>query len=312
MTKTQIVNTVTKAFYKVVFEAKKHSPEILIGAGAIGTLASTVLACKATLKVNDVVDEAKDNIEVIHDSTESGHTPGGQEYSLEDSKKDLAIVYIQTGVKIAKLYAPAVILGAASIGCMIKSHNILRTRNAALAAAYAAVDKGFKEYRGRVVEKFGKEIDEELRFNIKAKEIETTVTDEDGNETTVKETVRVIDPNHISPYAKFFDEYCPDHKDCAEYNLMFVKAQQSWANNLLQRRGYLFLNEVYHSLGIPETAIGQTHGWIYDEKNPDHGGDNFVDFGILVANDFVNCHEESILLNFNCDGYILDKAYSIR
>ena len=311
MTKVQIVNTVTKAFYKVVFEAKKHSPEILVGAGVIGTLASTALACKATLKVNDVVDEAKENIDVIHESKERGLTPGGQDYSVEDSKKDLAIAYVQTGIKFAKLYAPAVILGAASIGCIIKSHNILRTRNAALAAAYAAIDKSFKAYRGRVVEKFGKEIDEELRFNIKAKEIETTITDEKGNETVVKETVRVLDPNEFGPYQRLFDEYCPDWTKDAETNLMFVKAQQTWANRVLQGRKYLFLNEVLHSLGIPETSIGQTHGWIYDDKNPNHDGDNFVDFGILMANDFVNCRERSILLNFNCDGYILDKAYKI-
>lgn len=311
MTKTQIVSTVTKAFYKVVFEAKKHSPEILIGAGAVGALASTILACKATLKVNEVVDEAKDNIEVIHESKETGLTPGGQEYSVEDSKKDLAIVYVQTGIKLAKLYAPAVILGAASLGCMFKSHNILRTRNAALAAAYAAVDKSFKEYRKRVVDRFGKEIEEELRFNIKAKEIETTVTDEDGNETIVKETVRAIDPNTLGGYSKLFDEYCPDWTKSAEANLLFVKGQQAFANERLKKQGYLFLNDVYKSLGIPETAIGQTHGWVYDEKNPDHEGDNFVDFGILMANDFVNCHERSILLNFNCDGYILDKAYTI-
>ena len=312
MANLQIVNTVTKAFYKAVFEAKKHSPEILIGAGIVGTITSAALACKATLKVNDVVDEAKENIDVIHESKEKGLTPGGQEYSAEDANKDLAIVYVQTGIKFVKMYAPAVILGAASIGCMIKSHNILQTRNAALAAAYAAVDKGFKQYRGRVIEKFGDAVDEELRYNIKAKEIETTVTDEKGNETTVKETVKVLDPNTLSPFTKLFDEYCPDWTKSAETNLLFVKAQQSWANERLQRRGYLFLNEVYHALGIPETSIGQTHGWIYDENNPDHEGDNFVDFGIMMANDFVNCHERSIVLNFNCDGYILDKAYGIR
>ena len=53
-------------------------------------------------------------------------------YSIEDSKKDLSVVYLQTGVKLAKLYAPAVALGALSITGILASNNILRKRNVAL------------------------------------------------------------------------------------------------------------------------------------------------------------------------------------
>ena len=95
-----------------------------------------------------------------------------------------------------------------SIAAIIGGHHILRKRNIALAAAYTAVDKGFKEYRGRVLERFGEEVDRELRYNIKAKEIEKTVTDANGKETVVKETVDVADPNLTSDYARFFDDGC--------------------------------------------------------------------------------------------------------
>ena len=193
MTKSQIMTSITGAFYKTKFQLKQHSPEILIAAGVIGTVASAVLACKATLKVNDILDEAKENIDKIHTATETGTTPGGQLYDVEDSKKELAVVYTQTGVKLIKLYALPVALGAASIACMISSHNILNKRNSALTAAYIAADKGFREYRGRVVERFGKEVDKELRYNLQKQEIETTVTDEKGKEKTLKETVTVVD-----------------------------------------------------------------------------------------------------------------------
>lgn len=314
MKKTELMATTTRMLHKAGFQLKKHSPEILVTVGIAGTIASAVLACKSTLKVNEVINEAKTNIDNIHAATETGKTKAGKDYSVEDSKKDLTIVYAQTGVKFVKLYGPAVALGVASIGCMLASHNILRKRNIALAAAYTAVDKGFKEYRERVIERFGKDVDHELKYNIKAKEIEKTVTDEKGKEKNTKETIEVVDPALTSPYSKFFDESCPDWHKNPEYNLMFLRSQQSWANDILVSRGYLFLNEVYSALGIPETEAGQVVGWIYDPENPNHEGNNYVDFGIYNIHreknrDFVNGYERSILLDFNVDGEILNKAF---
>lgn len=310
MKKAKIMNTLTRKFYRVGFKFKKHSPEILVGAGVVGVVASAVMACKATTKLDDVLAEMKDTVDKIHDVTEHPEKiPEGKEYTVEDSKKDLTIVYTQAGVKLAKLYGPAVVLGTVSIAAIIGGHHILRKRNIALAAAYTAVDKGFKEYRGRVLERFGEEVDRELRYNIKAKEIEKTVTDANGKETVVKETVNVADPNLTSDYARFFDDGCTGWTKDPEFNLMFLKDQQRYANDLLKSKGHLFLNEVYDMLGIPRTQAGQIVGWIYDEKNPI--GDNFVDFGIYDIADerkrsFVNGYERTILLDFNVDGNILE------
>ncbi|HQE50129.1 MAG TPA: DUF6353 family protein, partial [Fervidobacterium sp.] len=234
------------------------------------------------------------------------------QYTPEDAKKDLAIVYIQTGLKLAKLYAPAVALGTLSIASILASNNILRKRNVALAAAYATVDKTFKEYRNRVLERFGEQVDKELRYNIKAKKIEKIVVGEDGKEKKVKETIQVAEIPGYSDYAKFFDPSSPAWEKNAEYNLMFLKAEQNYANDRLKARGYLFLNEVYERLGIPPTKAGQIVGWIYDPDNPNHNGDNYVDFGLYnihkeKTRDFVNGYEEVILLDFNVDGPILDR-----
>lgn len=310
MKKAEIMNTLTRKFYRVGFKFKKHSPEILVGAGVVGVVASAVMACKATTKLDDVLAETKDTVDKIHDVTEYPEKiPEGKEYTVEDSKKDLTIVYTQAGVKLVKLYGPAVVLGTVSIAAIIGGHHILRKRNIALAAAYTAVDKGFKEYRGRVLERFGEEVDRELRYNIKAKEIEKTVTDANGKETVVKETVDVADPNLTSDYARFFDDGCTGWTKDPEFNLMFLKDQQRYANDLFKSKGHLFLNEVYDMLGIPRTQAGQVVGWIYDEKNPI--GDNFIDFGIYDIADerkrsFVNGYERTILLDFNVDGNILE------
>lgn len=310
MKKAEIMNELTRKFYRVGFKFKKHSPEILVGAGVVGVVASAVMACKATTKLDDVLAETKDTVDKIHDVTEHPEKiPEGKEYTVEDSKKDLTIVYTQAGVKLVKLYGPAVVLGTVSIAAIIGGHHILRKRNIALAAAYTAVDKGFKEYRGRVLERFGEEVDRELRYNIKAKEIEKTVTDANGKETVVKETVDVADPNLTSDYARFFDDGCTGWTKDPEFNLMFLKDQQRYADDLLKSKGHLFLNEVYDMLGIPRTQAGQVVGWIYDEKNPI--GDNFIDFGIYDIADerkrsFVNGYERTILLDFNVDGNILE------
>ncbi len=305
--KKDILNNVNRTFNKMTFKFKKHSPEILIVTGVVGVVTSAVMACKATTKVEKIADEHEKQLNEVHEAVENGITKAGETYDDNDAKKDLTIIYAQTGLKYVKLYAPAVILGTLSLTAIISSNNILRKRNVALAAAYTAVDKSFKEYRGRVVERFGKELDRELRYNIKAKEIEETVTDENGKEKTVKKTIEVADPNEYSDYARFFDDGCAGWSKNAECNLMFLKQQQAHANTLLKRDGMLFLNDVYEMLGIPKTKAGQVVGWVYDEKNP--VGDNFVDFGIYdlyneKAREFVNGYERSILLDFNVDGNV--------
>lgn len=308
MKKTKISNNITRSLHKVGLKTKKHSPEILAVVGVVGVGATVVTACVATTKLSDILDETTDTIEKINETV--ANPDFADKYSEEDATKDKVIVYTQTSVKIAKLYAPSVILGVASVGCFLTSHNILRKRNIALAAAYATVDKGFKEYRSRVVERFGEALDQELRFNVKAKEFEEVVINEKGEEEIVKKTVSVVDPNTYSDYARFFDEACPGWSKDPEYNLTFLKRQQNFANEKLQTNGFLFLNDVYEMIGIPKTKAGQIVGWIYDEKNP--VGDNFVDFGIYDVNneakrDFVNGYERSILLDFNVDGNIWDK-----
>ena len=299
-----------KTYKKVELKAIKHSPEILAGVGVVGVVGSLVLACKATTKLSDVLEESKEQLDKIK---EVAADPAYEEkYSQDDAKKDTTITYVQTAMKVTKLYAPSVILCASSLGCLLASNNILKKRNAALSAAYMTVDKSFKEYRKRVADRFGEEVEKEIRYNIKAEEI--TKVDEDGNEVT--ETIKVMDgtddPNSYSDYARFFDESCAAWQNDAEYNLTFLKAQQQYANDLLKARGRLFLNEVYRMLGIDETKAGQVVGWVYNPDNPT--GDNFVDFGIYNmqrerVRAFVNGYEPNILLDFNVDGVIWDLAW---
>lgn len=306
MKTNELMNTISRKFNKIGFQFKKHSPEIFVIAGVVGGVTSAVMACKATTKAGDIIEDTKSQLDIIHKGIEDGNIHG-VEYTKEDGAKDLTIVYTQTAVKFIKLYGPAVALGTVSIVSILAGHNITRKRNLALTAAYATIDNSFKQYRNRVIERFGEELDRELRYDVKTKEVEETVVNEDGTESTVKTTVNVIDPNTISDYSRIFDECCASWSKSPEHNLVFLKQQQNYANDLLKSRGHLFLNEVYDMLGFPRTQAGQIVGWVYDEKNPI--GDNFVDFGIYNLDSersraFVNGYERSILLDFNVDGNV--------
>lgn len=273
---------------------QKNSPGLLLGGGILGMVGSTVLACRATLKMETVVEEAKGKLDMAR-------TLEHAEYSEKDRSKDISLIYFQSGVKITRLYAPAIIVGAFSIAALTRSYSILSSRNAALTAAYTALDKGFRQYRARVVEKYGEDQDQEFRYGTQEVEIINP-------ETNRKKTVTRAAPGE-SIYARFFDEGSSLWSKEPEYNLIVLHAQQMWANDMLHARGHVFLNEVYDSLDIPRSEAGAVVGWI---MSPDGETDNFIDFNVFVgetqqARDFVNGNEGSILLDFNVDGVIWDK-----
>ena len=320
MKTNKFMTNMTRALNRGALQVKKHSPEILLVGGIIAGGAALIAACRATTKLESVLAETKSNVDQVHECSTAGEIrvkEGNEirtvEYTEEDSKKDLTIIYAKGAWALTKLYAPAIGLGAISLTCILASHGIIHKRNTALAAAYTAVDSSFKDYRKRVVDRFGAELDRELKYNIKAKEVEEVVVQEDGSETVVKKTIAVTDndPYGQSEYARCFTTGCTGWTKDPEANLTFLRRQESWATERLQSVGHLFLNEVYEMLGIPHTSAGAVVGWIYDPKNPNHMGDNKVDFGIynihIPANrEFVNGWERSIWLDFNVDGVIYD------
>lgn len=275
---------------------QKNAPTILFGTGVVSMIGSTVLACRATLKMDEVLETAQNEIERAKE-TELKHRESGR-YTEEDRQQDTRIIYVKTGFQIAREYAPAVVLGAVGVLMLTKSHNILMERNTALTAAYVALDKGFREYRARVVDKYGEDVDQQLRYNTENVQIE----DEKGRK---KEVVRVSFDDKPSIYARFFDQTNANWSEHPEYSLYFLECQQRYANTILTARGHLFLNDVYKMLGIEPSRAGQMVGWVRGNPN----GNSYVDFGVFhgktqVARDFVNGREGAILLDFNVDGPI--------
>ena len=301
--KNALVEKASRTFCKAGLKLKKHSPEILVVGGVVGLVASGVMACKATTKLSAILDDSKEQIELF-DKVAANPEMVKEEYTVEDAEKDKKIVRVQTAVKVAKLYAPSIAVGVVSIGAIFASNNIMRKRNVALGAAYATVDRAFKDYRNRVVDRFGEELDKELRYNLKTKEVKETVEDENGKKKTVKRNIKYMDSPMPSEFAVIYDDGCAGWTKDPEDNKIFLIQQQRYANERLKRRGYLSLNEVYELLGFPSTKAGQVVGWLYDCKDPNYKGDNFVDFGLYNVDcepnrDFVNGYERNIILDFN-------------
>lgn len=308
---SKFMMNVTRTLGRAGLQIKKHSPEILLVTGIVTGGVALVAACKATTKLESVLNETKKNVEQVHECAAAGEIrvqDGNEirsvEYTEEDSKKDLTIIYAKGAWAVTKLYAPAIGFGVASLVCILASHGIIHKRNAALAATVTSLGNEFGEYRDRVIERFGPDMDRELKYNIKAKEIEETVIQEDGTETVVKKTIEVVEEpyNGLSEFARCFCEGCLGWTKDPEANLTYLRAQERWMNDRLKAVGHVFLNELHDALGLPRTSAGAIMGWIYDPKNPDYK----IDLGIynihIPANrDFVNGWERSIWLDFNVD-----------
>ena len=267
----------------------KHAPTILTAAGTAGFIGTTILASKATLKVEETISEETALLVKVHEAHEAGKLED------KDALHDKAILYTRMTTKLAKLYAPALILGAASIVSLATGHGIMLKRNASLAAAYAAVDQAFKTYKKKVESKFGKDAVIDAL-------VSTAEEDLTKNELTM-EAIAAVDG--VSPYGVIFDETNNNWSADEDLSMLHLKCQQQYANDILQTRGHIFLNEVYKMLGFPHTPAGAVTGWVKGN------GDDFVDFnifeGTFEGEDEKGRTVTKWALDFNVDGVMYDK-----
>lgn len=304
-----IGNAIRKTSKKGMLSLRKHSPEILMVVGIAGTVAGTVVACKATTKLEPIMNELEEKREEIKTVVEDEN---GEELVNENKNKELAIAYAETGVQVAKAYAPAAIIMTLSLSSILAANNILRKRNFALMTAYATLNKTYADYRERVSNRYGKDVEEEIRYGIEKRKITEEVVDENGKKKNVKKEVEVstVDADNSTIFE--FSKDTTTHFDSVmDYNRQFLSARQSLANDMLVANGYLFLNEVLDLLDLDRTADGFMLGWIFDPDN-NEVGDNEVLFRARESFKEVEDIEGNpvlvpiINLDFNYDGVISD------
>lgn len=280
-----------KALGQTEYFLRKNGPTILTGIGVAGFAATTYLVGKAVLKAQEPVKELKLRLNEIKIKDIEGT------YTQREQRMESGRTFIFGMLGIAKTFAPAIITGGVSIACIISSHGMMKNRQASLVAAYVALDEGFKAYRRRVIAELGDEKEKEVYSGVKLRALDQAEGEDPRSAVD-------YDDKMPSPYARFFDEYSSCWTKTAEWNLMFIREQQRYANDKLQTRGFVFLNEIYEALGLEWSQAGQVVGWRLSE-----GGDSYIDFGMWVNSDeasraFVNGVDNSVLLDFNVDGPI--------
>ena len=284
---------VSRTVGKCTLVIKQNLPTIMVVGGIVGGSVAAVLACKATLKVEDIIDEHKEMVDKIKEGREKFDE---EKYTKKDYQKDLTTQYLKTALEVTKLYGPSVALGGLSVASILTGYNILSKRNLALMASFTALDESFKKYRARVASEFGADVEERL-YNGKVKE--NVVVNEDGTQTT-----EYVYEGSLSIYSKLFDSTCNGWDENPEYSRMRIEGTRKMFEDQLAVRGHVLLNDVYDAFNIERTSAGAIVGWVF---NPD--GLNIIDFGVesAVNSRFVNGLEQNCWLDFNVDGVIYDK-----
>lgn len=292
----KLPDSVTRTFGRAVLQSKKNSPHLFFAAGLVGVVGSTILACRATLKLEKIVDEIQEEFKRIH-SDKLSADKGILTYSRDEYIRDLTFAYINGAKKLAILYGPSAVIGSVSIAALTGSHIQLTRRNAALTAAVASVSKAYDEYRNRVRDELGEEKELAIYQGCLLDD-----PDELNNSGALNKIVKIA--NGTSPYSRFFEPSNPNWQKDMEYNRTFIQCQQNYANHLLNARGHVFLNEVYDQLGLDRCPAGAVVGWVLGGE-----GDGYIDFGLFDAPnvDFINGNARGCLLDFNVDGVVYDK-----
>lgn len=302
------LGVITRAAGKVGLVLSKHSPAMLSVIGGVGVVATAVLASQETLRVKEVIEPHVENLELISATLEDE----SKQYSDQDALHDRTVIYTRLGRDLLKLYAPALVVGVLTIASIAASHRISAKRIAGLTAAYGALDQSYRRYRGRVEQALGeegmKELDTKIREQAKKDIAERRKPDADISEIGDS----VFDLAGASQYAVLYDENAATWNKNRNLSTSILRAQENYANDLLNCRGYVMLNEVYAGLGLPHTSAGAVVGWI---RKDDGGADGYITFGDWDANYFDDiykdvdgvCEARRWILDFNVDGVIWDR-----
>lgn len=289
---SNLTTSISRSTGMLGLKVQAHSPELLIAGGVVTLIGGVVVACMASHKVDDVIDEHCKAVGEIHDQeAEENEAIDSEDNTSEGAEakksvqKDLTYTYFRTGLKFVKLYAPAVCLIGLSLTCFLSSNNILQKRNVALSSAFTALSQEFSDYRERVAARIGETAEKEIHYNLESETVDVKTKDENGKTVTEKQTTYSALSNAPgSMYARYFNKQTSIYyKRNHMYNEDFLKCSYENLNNLLKARGYLFLNEVYQELGMPIVDYGQMAGWIYDPDSrirPSHSDTDLLDLRI--------------------------------
>lgn len=200
----------------------QHSSAILSGCAVAGVVGTTILTAKAAPQAEDILLEEK--------------------YERDDRQ-----VPIIDAIKLTwKVYLPVVLLGTATIGCIIGSSAQSSARNAALASAYGIASATLSEYKDKVVEVIGEKKEQEIRDKIADDHMKANPPREKDIVPTDKGNTLCFD--RLS--GRYF------YSDIEYINRCVVDL-----NRLLIADDWVDLNWLYDRLGLENVGMGDSLGW---------------------------------------------------
>ena len=297
---SNIQEALSAGLHKVAFGLRKVGPEIGTVAGMAGIAASAIYLYKAVNESKDILAKVKEEVKKLEDE-------GADE-------KDIKAVKIAGGVAVAKKVALPAGLAVASSATVLGIHHEMRKENRRLSEVITQTSLAYNALKNEIREQLGDEQADELIYSVRKpdkkeiKEIEENSPRKDEITDEERKSYRISDGEEItpSPYAVFFDETCNNYSDDPEYNKNTLILLQAQLNERLKRVGYVYLNEVYEKLGVEKTEAGHVMGWRYAPHDPNHEGDNQIDFNMWDIRSranrrFINGYEPVVLLDFNID-----------
>lgn len=219
------IKNLNSLFYRSKLHLKRASPTILTHVAAIGVVATSVMAVKATPKAMMLLEQATD---------EKG----------EDLTK-LEVVRV-----VGPVYIPALAIGVSTISCIFGA-NILNKRNqVSLASAYALVNSSYKQYREAAKSLYGEDADSKIIAEVAKKKYVSA----DG--------CYIYDPDSASEELLFYDSFSQRYFTSTMSSVLNAQYQ---VNRNFALRGWSDLNELYDFLGLEEHSGGDVIGWSADE-----------------------------------------------
>jgi hypothetical protein len=219
-----------------------------------------VMACNATLKVDEVLDRHKERMSRIEAAKALSDENGDGEITEKDVKQAKFEAYRDTAIEFVKLYGPAFAVGMSGVGLMQAAFIVTERRRASAIAALTTMDQMYQN----LLASGNEEIDiTDMPSTIVADAVDT---DEDDPESSI-----ILAPENVEdPFFFIFDVDNESFQNTygnkrAEFltNERFILSTIDAFNYRLG--GYavdhVWLNDVLRALGMEESEFGQHYGW---------------------------------------------------
>ena len=227
---------------------KRNAPTILTSIGGIGVVATSILAVKATPKAMRLIEKA-------------------------EKEKGDELTKLEIAVNAGPAYIPAAVTGLTTIACIFGANALNKRQQAALMSAYALINNSYKEYKNKVKELYGKEIEKKIRTEVAKDrfEDEESYHEDDGKQL-------------------FYDEY--SNRYFRATNETVLRAEYE-INRILVEDCYATLNEYYDLLDIPKVDYGDYVGW------------SSAQMFEMYWSSWINFHHEKVEMDDGLECYII-------